>query len=222
LIEQTERFGAEVTTVDGLITDAGRFASEFAAKTGAFNLATLREPYRVEGKKTMAYELVEQLGKVPSALVYPTGGGTGVVGMWKAFEEMERLGWIGAERPKIFSVQSQECPTIVNAFQSGAERATPPASCTTKVWGLRVPALIGDRLVLRALRESRGGAVAVSEKQMRADMQLMNAREGIDATEEGGATLSGLRALLERGVRFDGPVVLFNTGSALKYGVRAA
>jgi threonine synthase len=221
LIEQTERFGARVTKVEGLITDAGKLAAAHARENGAFNVATLREPYRVEGKKTMAYELVEELGCVPSAILYPTGGGTGVVGMWKAFDEMERLGWIGKERPRIFSVQSQACPTIVNAFESGAESAAPPAFCTTKVWGLRVPALIGDRLVLRALRESGGGAVAVSEAHMRADMQQLHAREGIDATEEGGATLSALRSLVERGVRFDGPVVLFNTGSALKYGTRS-
>lgn len=221
LIEQTERFGAQVTRVDGLITDAGKLAAAHAKKHDAFNVATLREPYRVEGKKTMAYELVEELGRVPAAILYPTGGGTGIVGMWKAFEEMEALGWIGKERPKIFSVQSQACPTIVNAFEAGAERAVPPAFCTTKVWGLRVPALIGDRLVLRALRESAGGAVAVSEAQMRADMRQLHVREGVDATEEGGATLSALRSLLERGTRFEGPVVLFNTGSALKYGTRS-
>jgi threonine synthase len=220
LIEQTQRFGAKVTPVDGLITDAGRLAAEFAAKSGAFNVATLREPYRVEGKKTMAYEIVEELGAIPSAIVYPTGGGTGIVGMWKAFAEMETLGWIGKERPRIFSVQSEACPTIVNAFDAGTEFAKPLASCATKVWGLRVPALIGDRLVLRSLRESHGGAVAVSEQQMMNDMRTLHASEGIDATEEGGATLSGLRELLKRGASFDGPVVLFNTGSALKYGSR--
>ena len=221
LIEQTQRFGAEVTTVDGLITDAGRLAAEFAAQNGAFNVATLREPYRVEGKKTMAYEIVEELGAIPSAIIYPTGGGTGIVGMWKAFDEMETLGWIGKERPRIFSVQSEACPTIVNAFDAGAEFAKPVTSCTTKVWGLRVPSLIGDRLVLRALRDSHGGAVAVSERHMVDDMRTLHAREGIDATEEGGATLSGLRELLKRGASFDGPVVLFNTGSALKYGSRS-
>jgi threonine synthase len=168
----------------------------------------------------MAYEIVEELGVVPSALIYPTGGGTGIVGMWKAFEEMERLGWIGSERPRFYSVQSDLCPTIVNAFASGAETAQPTA-CSTTIHGLRVPYLIGDRLVLRALRESNGGAVAVSEPQMIGDMRFLHAREGIDATEEGGATLSGLRALLARGESFDGPVVLFNTGSALKYGERS-
>jgi threonine synthase len=221
LIEQTKRFDAHVTAVDGLITDAGKLAAAFSKETGAFNVATLREPYRVEGKKTMAYELVEELGVVPSAIIYPTGGGTGIVGMWKAFDEMQQLGWIGAERPRFFSVQSEECPTIVNAFESGAEKAQPPATCSTKVWGLRVPSLIGDRLVLHALRASKGGAIAVGEQQMRDDMRTLHTREGIDATEEGGATLSGLRALIERGVTFDGPIVLFNTGSALKYGVRA-
>ena len=220
IVEQTERYGAHVTKVDGLITDAGKLAAAHARETGAFNVATLREPYRVEGKKTMAYEIVEQLGVVPSVLIYPTGGGTGIVGMWKAFEEMERLGWIGSERPRLFSVQSDLCPTIVNAFASGAETAQPTA-CTTTIHGLRVPYLIGDRLVLRALRESNGGAVAVSEPQMIQDMRVLHAREGIDATEEGGATLSGLRALLARGESFDGPIVLFNTGSALKYGERS-
>lgn len=218
LVEQTQRFGAQVTLVDGLITDAGRLAAELAAKTGAFNVATLREPYRVEGKKTMAYEIVEALGVVPSAIIYPTGGGTGVVGMWKAFDEMQTLGWIGTERPKIFSVQSEACPTIVKAFESGLDYAKPVQECSTKVWGLRVPSLIGDRLVLRALRDSDGGAIAVSEAEMRDDMIIMHASEGIDTTPEGGATLSGLRALLGRGIVFDGPIVLFNTGSALKYG----
>jgi threonine synthase len=220
IVEQIERFGAEVTKVDGLITDAGKLAAAHAKSTGAFNVATLREPYRVEGKKTMAYEIVEDLGTVPSAMIYPTGGGTGIVGMWKAFEEMERLGWIGSERPRLFSVQSELCPTIVNAFDSGAETATPTA-CSTRIHGLRVPYLIGDRLVLRALRDSNGGAVAVTEPKMIDDMRALHAREGIDATEEGGATLSGLRALLARGESFDGPIVLFNTGSALKYGERS-
>lgn len=220
LVQQTQRYGAEVTPVAGLITDAGRLAAEFAKKTGAFNIATLREPYRVEGKKTMAYELVEELGSVPAAIVYPTGGGTGIVGMWKAFDEMQQMGWIGSERPKLISVQSEVCPTIVEAFAAGTETAAPQASCTTKVWGLRVPSLIGDRLVLQALHASHGNAVAVGERQMRDDMRFLHAREGIDATEEGGATLSGLRVLLERGESFDGPIVLFNTGSALKYGER--
>jgi len=220
IVEQTERYGAHVTKVQGLITDAGKLATAHALKTGAFNVATLREPYRVEGKKTMAYEIVEQLGVVPSALIYPTGGGTGIVGMWKAFDEMERVGWIGSERPRFYSVQSELCPTIVNAFESGAETAKPTA-CSTNIHGLRVPYLIGDRLVLRALRQSNGGAVAVSEAQMIEDMNVLHAREGIDATEEGGATLSALRVLLERGESFEGPIVLFNTGSALKYGERS-
>lgn len=222
LIEECRTYGARVELVDGLIDDAGKRASEFAQETGAFNVATLREPYRIEGKKTMAYELVEDLGDVPAAIVYPTGGGTGLVGMWKAFDELEAAGWIGARRPRMISVQAENCAPIVRAFTNGSDHAEPWNDATTAAWGLRVPAALGDRLMLRAIRESGGRALAVSEAAMAHDMGVLRANEGVDACEEGGAALAALRALLRDGATFDGPVVLFNTGSALKYGPRAA
>ena len=220
LIEECRTYGARVELVDGLIDDAGRLAAAFASETGAFNVATLREPYRIEGKKTMAYELVEELGAVPAAIVYPTGGGTGLVGMWKAFDELETAGWIDARRPMMISVQAENCAPIVRAFTSGADHAERWVDATTAAWGLRVPAAIGDRLMLRAIRDSGGRALAVSEDEMARDMTVMREREGIDACEEGGAALAALRAMLASGVTFAGPVVLFNTGSALKYGPR--
>jgi threonine synthase len=220
LIEECRTFGARVELVAGLIDDAGKLAAAHATETGAFNVATLREPYRIEGKKTMAYELVEQLGSVPAAIVYPTGGGTGLVGMWKAFDELEAAGWIGAERPMMISVQAAGCAPVVRAFERGDERAERWEDASTAAWGLRVPAALGDRLMLRALRASGGTALAIDEAAMARDMLAMRAAEGIDACEEGGAALGALRVLLARGTRFSGPVVLFNTGSALKYGPR--
>jgi threonine synthase len=220
LIEECASYGARVELVDGLIDDAGRLAAEFSRETGAFNVATLREPYRIEGKKTMAYELVEQLGRVPGAIVYPTGGGTGLIGMWKAFDELQALGWIGAERPKMICVQAVNCAPIVRAFEAGAEFATKWEGATTAAWGLRVPAALGDRLMLSAIRTSGGTALTVEEQAMRDGMLEVRSREGIDASEEGGATFAALRALVERKFAFEGPVVLFNTGSALKYAPR--
>ena len=220
LIEECRTYGADVRLVDGLIDEAGRRAAAFSQETGAFNVATLREPYRIEGKKTMAYELVEQLGGVPDAIVYPTGGGTGLVGMWKAFDELERAGWIDARRPRMYSVQAEGCAPIVRAFESGAEKAAPWEDAQTAAWGLRVPGALGDRLILRALRDSGGAALAVSEVALVDAMARMRTLEGIDAAEEGGAALAALDALLAAGSRFDGPVVLFNTGSALKYAPR--
>jgi threonine synthase len=220
LIEECRTYGADVRLVDGLIDEAGRRAAAFSIETGAFNLATLREPYRIEGKKTMGYELVEQLGGVPAAIVYPTGGGTGLIGMWKAFDELEEAGWLDARRPAMVSVQAEGCAPIVRAFERGDEHAEPWSDAHTAAWGLRVPGALGDRLILRALRESHGDAVAVSEDGMAAGMATLRRVEGIDASEEGGAALAALEKLLERGKKFDGPVVLFNTGSALKYAPR--
>jgi len=220
LIEECRTYGADVRLVDGLIDEAGRRAAAFAQETGAFNVATLREPYRIEGKKTMAYELVEQLGAVPAAIVYPTGGGTGLVGMWKAFDELEEAGWIDARRPRMYSVQAEGCAPIVRAFESGAEKAEPWQDAQTAAWGLRVPGALGDRLILRALRDSGGAALAVSEGAMREAMGRVRTLEGIDAAEEGGAALAALDKIGATGARFDGPVVLFNTGSALKYAPR--
>ena len=220
LVEEMESYGADVVPVDGLIDDAGRLAAEHARASGAFNLATFREPYRVEGKKTMAYELVEQLDGVPGTIVYPTGGGTGLVAMWKAFAELERLGWIGADRPAMVAVQAEGCAPIVRAFHRGDETATRIENASTRMWGLRVPGGIGDRLSLRALRESHGHAVAVADERADDAMLDLHRREGLDATEEGGATLAALRALIARGVRLAEPIVLFNTATSLKYAPR--
>ena len=219
-VRECELYGAEVTLVDGLINDAGRVAAERGAEAGWYNVSTLKEPYRVEGKKTMAYELAEQLDwRWPDWIVYPTGGGTGIVGMWKAFEELERLGWMPAgKRPRLVSVQAAGCAPIVRAFESGAERAGLWTDARTVADGLRVPGAVGDFLILRALRESRGAAVAVDDDEMIAAMREIGRLEGISAAPEGGATLCALRALLARGVVDpDASVVLFNTGGALKY-----
>ena len=217
LVDEMRDYGAEVKLVDGLIDDAGRLAAEYAQSSGAFNLATFREPYRVEGKKTMGYELVEQLGSVPGTIVYPTGGGTGLVAMWKAFDELEALGWIGAARPMMVCVQADGCAPIVTAFEAGADSATRVENGTTAMWGLRVPGGIGDRLSLAALRESRGHAVTVSDEAAASAMDEMHRREGIDVTEEGAATFAGLRRLHAAGARLPAPIVLFNTATSLKY-----
>ena len=217
---ECELYGAHVTLVDGLITDAGRLAAAQAAEAGWYDVATLREPYRIEGKKTMAYELAEQLGwEWPDWLIYPTGGGTGIVGMWKAFEELEQLGWMPrGRRPRLVTVQAAGCAPIVRAFEAGDERAAPWPDARTVADGLRVPRAIGDFLILRALRDSGGAAVAVDDGAMIAAMREMGRLEGISAAPEGGATLCALRRLLERGViRRSERVVLFNTGGALKY-----
>ena len=221
LVEEMRTFGAEVELVDGLIDDAGRLAASYAAETGAFNMATLREPYRVEGKKTMAYELVERLGDVPGTIVYGTGGGTGIVGMWKAFEELEALGWIGSQRPKLISVQAEGCAPIVHAFEAGAETATRVENARTAAWGMRVPAALGDRLILSAVRASGGIAVAVSEESIQAGMRDLRRLEGVDASEEGGATIAALRMAIGTNTALPSPVVVFNTGSALKYAPRS-
>lgn len=222
LVEEMESYAAEVIFVDGLIDDAGRLAADYALATGAFNVATFREPYRVEGKKTMGFELVEQLGSVPGTIVYPTGGGTGLVAMWKAFTELEQAGWIGAERPVMISVQAEGCAPVVRAFHRGEESAARVDNASTKMWGLRVPAGIGDRLTLRALRESHGHAIAVSDESADEAMRDLHRVEGIDATEEGGAALAALRRLLGRGIGLPSPIVLFNTASSLKYAPRGA
>jgi threonine synthase len=220
LVEEAQTYGAEVVLVDGLIDEAGRRAADDARERGAFNVATFREPYRVEGKKTMAFELVEQLGDIPGTIVYPTGGGTGIVAMWKAFDELAQVGWIGTQRPRLVSVQAEGCAPIVGAFQRGEPTAKPVEKAATQLWGLRVPGSIGDRLTLRALRESNGYAVAVSDRAARAATHELHAREGIDATEEGGATLAALRELLASGADLPAPIVLFNTASSLKYAPR--
>jgi threonine synthase len=211
--------GAEVTLVDGLITECGRVAAEAAAKHGRFDLSTLKEPYRLEGKKTMGYELAEQFGwRLPDVIVYPTGGGTGLVGMWKAFDELERLGWIGGARPRMVTVQSTGCAPVVRAFEDGAGEATPWQGAKTVADGLRVPAAVGDFLMLRALRESGGTAVAVTDEEMVADAVVVGRTEGLFAAPEGGATASAFRRLRRDGwIRNGETVVLFVTGSGHKY-----
>ena len=219
-IRECELYGANVELVDGLITDAGRIAAEKGRPLGWYDMSTLKEPYRIEGKKTMAYELGEQLGwRFPDWIIYPTGGGTGMVGMWKAFEELERIGWkMDKARPKMVSVQAANCAPIVKAFEEGAERSELWKNASTVADGLRVPKAIGDFLVLRAVRESGGTALAVSDEAMVADMRALGAKEGISAAPEGGAALHALRMLIADGrVRPADTVVIFNTGGALKY-----
>lgn len=219
ILEELRALGADLQLLDGLITDCARVVRRGAEERGWFDLSTLREPYRVEGKKTMAYELFEQLGaRLPDAIVYPTGGGTGLVGMWKAFDEMERLGWIGTVRPKMFAVQAAGCAPVVRAWEEGREAAEPWEGARTYAAGLRVPRAIGDFLILRALRASGGGAVAVGDRAMAEEVLRLGAETGVFAAPEGGATAAALPALLHR--RLIGPddeVVLFNTGSGLKY-----
>jgi threonine synthase len=213
IIDECRGYGAEVELVAGVITDAGKRVAQYIADNGGFDLSTLKEPYRVEGKKIMGYELLEDLGRLPDVILYPTGGGTGLIGMWKAFDEMQRLGWIGSERPRMFSVQSSGCAPVVRAFNEGLETAPEWESPQTGAWGLRVPRAIGDRLMLRALRDSHGGAIAVDESQIEPAAAELRKTEGIDAGPESGAALLALRELQKSGAISAGEtVVLFSTG----------
>ena len=219
-IRECELYGAEVTLVDGLITDAGRVAAERGRALGWYDVSTLKEPYRIEGKKTMAYELGEQLDwNFPDWIVYPTGGGTGMVGMWKAFEELEAIGWkTSPRRPRMVSVQASGCAPIVRAFENGSARSEPWPDAHTVADGLRVPKAIGDFLVLRAVRESDGTALAVDDADMVRGMRDLGAREGISAAPEGGAALHAVKVLRAGGrIAPSDTVVVFNTGGALKY-----
>lgn len=218
ILAELEALGADVQLLDGVISDCAKVVRKMCDERGWWDLSTLKEPYRVEGKKTMGYELFEQLGRLPDAIVYPTGGGTGLVGMWKAFDEMERLGWIGPERPKMFAVQAQGCAPMVRAWEAGAETAEPWVGAATYASGLRVPGAVGDFLILTALRESGGGAAAVSDLDMADAVKAMGARTGVFAAPEGGATMAALPALRDMGLlEKRDEVVLFNTGSGLKY-----
>lgn len=211
--------GAKVYLVQGLINDAGRIVKENAAKFGWFDLSTLKEPYRAEGKKTLGYEVAEQLDwRLPDVIIYPAGGGTGLVGMWKAFAEMEEMGWIGSKRPKMIVVQAEGCAPIVRAFEEGTEFARPWENAHTDSSGLRVPVAIGDYLMLQAVRDSGGTAVAVSDADsIQAEIELTTT-EGIFAAPEGAATLVALKRLITNGfVKLTDEVVLFNTGSGIKY-----
>lgn len=212
IVDECRRFGATVEMVEGVITDAAKRVQKFIADHGGFDVSTLKEPYRVEGKKTMGYELLDDLGRLPDAILYPTGGGTGLIGMWKAFDEMETLGWIGAERPRMYAVQSAGCAPIVRAFEQQLDHAPEWEAPQTTAWGLRVPRAIGDRLMLRALRDSKGGAIAVAEELIESGAAELRS-EGIDAGPESGAAVVAWRELRSRGVIAEGErVVLFSTG----------
>ncbi|HEX6559889.1 MAG TPA: threonine synthase [Longimicrobiales bacterium] len=219
IIEEMRALGADVQLIRGLITDAAARVAEGVKQHGWFDLSTLKEPYRVEGKKTMGYELFEQLGgRLPDVIVYPTGGGTGLVGMWKAFDEMQQLGWIGAERPRMISVQASGCAPIVRAWEQQQDTAEPWADAHTYAAGLRVPRAVGDFLILRGVRESGGAAIAVTDEQMAEAVRLVGVTTGIFAAPEGGATAAVIPLLLERGLLdTNEEIVLFNTGSGLKY-----
>jgi threonine synthase len=214
-------FGADLVLVDGHIGDAGKATMAFAKESGFFNVATVREPYRVEGMKTMGYEVAEQLGwRLPDAVVYPTGGGEGTIGIWKAFGEMLSWGWLPADtrKPRMIIAQAEGCAPLVRAFAAGEEKATPWEAPTTHASGLRVPGPLGDRLTLRALRESGGDAEAVSEDAIRSGTFLLASRSGIDAAPEGGAALEATRQLVAAGrMARDSEVVVFNTGSGASY-----
>ena len=209
-----------MTLVDGLITHAGQLAAEKGKQLGWYDVSTLREPCRVEGKKTMGFELAEQFDwKRPDWIIYPTGGGTGLIGMWKAFDEMEAIGWLpGGHRPRMVSVQGDGCAPIIRAFHDGAPKADLWQDPHTVADGLRVPRAIGDFIMLKVLRDSQGTAVSVSDKDMVADMLEIGRLEGISAAPEGAASLSAVRRLVaEKKIAPHETVVLFNTGGALKY-----
>ncbi|MGI8467445.1 MAG: threonine synthase [Pyrinomonadaceae bacterium] len=236
-IIECEQTGANVTLVDGLITDCGKIVAERKDAEGWFDVSTLKEPYRVEGKKTMGYELAEQLNQVrtacvsgrvnsetdepwilPDVILYPTGGGTGLIGMWKAFDEMEKMGWIDSRRPRMVSVQSIGCAPIVKAFHDGERFADEFPNAHTAASGLRVPKAIGDFLILDALRESNGTAVAVSDEDLIAAVKEIGASEGVFCAPEGAACLPALRTMIEQNlVSENETVVIFNTGAGVKY-----
>jgi threonine synthase len=218
-IMEAQAMGADVRTVQGTIAEAGKAAADEAQKNGWYDCATFKEPYRVEGKKTMGYELAEQMGwKLPDAILYPTGGGTGLVGMWKAFAEMERMGFVGPARPRMYAVQPEGCAPVVKAFTEGKNEAEFWQGAATHALGLRVPKPYADFLILDALRASHGAAVAVSEKEILDGVRDASAQEGLFMAPEGGACVAALRKLRSSGhLSPDDVVVVFNTGTGLKY-----
>src|SRR5215471_11581874 len=216
---ECKAFGAHVTLVDGLISDCGRIVAEQGPKEGWFDVSTLKEPYRIEGKKTMGYEVAEQMGwELPDAIFYPTGGGVGMIGMWKAFDEMEKLGWIGARRPKMIAVQADGCQPVVRAYIENEPRSRFYEGAHTLASGLRVPKPLGDFLVLQAVRESGGTAIAVSDEEMLEAGVQMASDEGIFAAPEGAACVdAAARLLRSRFLKSTDRIVIYNTGSGLKY-----
>ena len=218
-IIECRELGANVTLIDGLITDCGAEVARRKNAEGWFDVSTLKEPYRAEGKKTLGYELAEQLDWIlPDVVLYPTGGGTGLIGMWKAFDEMEQLGWIGSKRPRMFTVQATGCQPIVRAFHAGEKFAAEHLGAHTRASGLRVPKAIGDFLMLEALHKSGGGAVAVADDDMIASTREIGAAEGVFVAPEGAACYAALKQLVAAGtVRADESTILFNTSTGLKY-----
>lgn len=216
---ECEQTGANVTLVDGLITDCGAIVAQRKEAEGWFDVSTLKEPYRVEGKKTLGYELAEQFDwELPDFIIYPTGGGTGLIGMWKAFAEMEAMGWIGPRRPRMISVQAAGCAPIVTAFKEGKRFADEFPNAATIASGLRVPKAVGDFLILDALRESNGDAIAVSDEEMLAAVREIGRLEGLFVAPESAACLPALRKLIDKGtIKQADRVVLFNTGAGVKY-----
>ena len=218
-IIECRELGAHVTLIDGLITDCGAEIARRKQAESWFEMSTLKEPYRLEGKKTLGYELAEQLDwQLPDAILYPTGGGTGLIGMWKAFDEMETLGWIGPKRPRMFSVQASGCAPIVHAFEKGETFASEFPKAQTVASGLRVPKAIGDFLMLKILRESHGGAVTVDDEQMIRMARELGSTEGLFVSPEGGACFAALTSLIQaKQIASHELVVIFNTGSGVKY-----
>ena len=212
-------YGSRLHRVEGLISDCGRAAADYASRTGAFDLSTLREPYRIEGKKTMGLEILEALGwRAPDAIVYPTGGGTGLIGSWKAVTEVEARGWLQGPPPRMYAVQAEGCAPIVRAFGSGATRAPFWGEARTRAWGLRVPSPRGDAIILQILRRSSGGVIAVTDEAMEAALRALPIEDGVQVGIEGGAVLAGIEALRERGdLRAGERVVGFNTGNLANY-----
>lgn len=218
-IEETRLFGAEVNLIDGLINDCGKLVAEGKAEHGWFELSTLKEPYRIEGKKTMGLELAEQLGwELPDAIFYPTGGGTGLIGMWKVFDELEQLGWIGSKRPRMYAVQAEGCAPIVRAYEEGKEFADTWEDATTVAAGIRVPAAVGDFLILRAVRASGGSALAVSDHSIMEAQSHVASNHGVLLCPEGAATWAAWqRAKNDGQVSASDRCVLFNCATGLKY-----
>ena len=218
-VMECRAYGAKMAFVPGSIADAGRELRQQAENQGWFDVSTLREPYRLEGKKTLGLEIAEQMGwKLPDVIVYPTGGGTGLLGIWKAFEELESIGWIGSERPRMVAVQAEGCAPIVKAFEEGGESAEPWPDPSTMAAGLRVPSPVADYLILDAVRKSGGTAVTVPDQEMISCVEEIASTEGVFACPEGAATLAGLKKLLKEGsVSPDDTILLINTGSGLKY-----
>ena len=216
---EARAFGAKVTLIDGLISDCGKRVAEGKTTEGWFEVSTLKEPYRIEGKKTMGLEVAEQFDwELPDAIFYPTGGGVGMIGMWKAFSELEELGWIGAKRPKMIAVQAEGCQPIVRAFEQNAEISDYWQGAATVASGLRVPKALGDFLVLQAVRESGGVAIAVSDQELMRESERLATQEGMFVAPEGGACLAALKKLRASGfLKKDDRIVIYNTGSGYKY-----